>query len=348
MKKRILAILLALVMSSLLMVACGNNEAPNQEVSEEIEETTDEPEEEEQEEELEEDLEEDEERETPTRGRWDNGVYTNEYLGLRFAPPSEWRAATDEEIAATMGLGMEVMDAFTDVDVSDEMWDQMDSTFHEMMASNIFTNASVQIVFENLGFAGFLMSESNFIDMMEEELSAMEGIGFVRVPGTTEIGEYDWYSFGTVIEMNIPEVGEITVYGRQFVNIHRGFIRLIQISYSDHSESLEEILDMFIGLDDPIPEHTPLEEGEHAEELVGTWEWDVDSSYTYTFNADGTGSRGFTFMSEDFEWMTMGDDHLVIEMGLVGVESWTFTISDGVLTIDSRQIAGMTYSYIRR
>ncbi|MCL2392208.1 MAG: hypothetical protein FWC66_06300 [Oscillospiraceae bacterium] len=82
-------------------------------------------------------------------------------------------------------------------------------------------------------------------------------------------------------------------------------------------------------------------DGENDPILVGTWSWDMDDSYTYVFNADGTGTRGFTGATETFVWST--DDDLLV----IGLEQWTFTISDGVFTIDSRQVAGMTFSYNR-
>jgi hypothetical protein len=79
-----------------------------------------------------------------------------------------------------------------------------------------------------------------------------------------------------------------------------------------------------------------------AEELFGYWDWDVDGSYTYIFNSDGTGTRGFPGQVESFEWTTDGD-YLFI-----GLEHWAFSIVDGVLTIDSQQVPGMAFSYIAR
>ena len=77
-----------------------------------------------------------------------------------------------------------------------------------------------------------------------------------------------------------------------------------------------------------------------TEELFGSWDWDQDSDYTYTFNPDGTGTRGWPGQLQAFEWGT-ADDYLFI-----GAEHWAFTIADGVLTIDSQQVPGMTFRYI--
>ena len=83
-----------------------------------------------------------------------------------------------------------------------------------------------------------------------------------------------------------------------------------------------------------------------APELIGTWDWDNDPSYTYIFNDNGSGTRGFPGQLEAFEWTTI-DDNLLIDTPIM-LESWTFTIVDGVLTIDSRQAPGLTWSYIAR
>ena len=84
----------------------------------------------------------------------------------------------------------------------------------------------------------------------------------------------------------------------------------------------------------------------NASELIGTWEWDVDATFSLTLNANGTGARGFSDDLEHFEWTTI-DDNLLIDTPLM-LESWTFTIVGNVLTIDSRQAPGLTWSYIAR
>ena len=82
------------------------------------------------------------------------------------------------------------------------------------------------------------------------------------------------------------------------------------------------------------------------EAFVGTWDWDMDDDYTYVFNADGTGTRGFSGNIIDFNWRTE-DGNLFIQAGFV-IESWSYTIAGNVLTIDSNQIRGMRWSYVRR
>jgi len=81
--------------------------------------------------------------------------------------------------------------------------------------------------------------------------------------------------------------------------------------------------------------------------LMGLWLWDEDSNYELYFGTDGRGERGFTTnrAMEVFYWGTADGDHLLIETDSK-VESWTFTVTGNTLTIESRQIPGMVYSYI--
>jgi len=82
-----------------------------------------------------------------------------------------------------------------------------------------------------------------------------------------------------------------------------------------------------------------------AYQLLGTWGWDEMSAWQYNFYADGTGIRGIGSDLLTFGWRAYGD-HLVMDTDVMQ-ESWTFVIDDDGLTLTSRQIAGMEYSYIR-
>ncbi|MCL2546891.1 MAG: hypothetical protein FWE06_06820 [Oscillospiraceae bacterium] len=83
-----------------------------------------------------------------------------------------------------------------------------------------------------------------------------------------------------------------------------------------------------------------------SESLHGVWLWDTSHAYRVEFNADGTGARGFPDEIESFDWFTAGDS-LAVDTGSGPHEHWRFVIDSDLLTIDSRQLAGLTYSYIR-
>jgi len=267
----------------------------------------------------------------PTRGSWDGNVFTSEYLGLRFVTPPGWNVMSDAEIGATMGLATGFMESF-EVEMPDDA-----EMAHDMMAVNPLTGDNVQIIYERIQ-GRRIPTVAQIIEASTEPIEQMGG-RVISIPGTTRIGAHTWYSFGTEINM-----GGMIAYGRQFVNIQDGFVRLIIITNFTSVDAANDILPMFIGMNDPIPEPPAIE---RAPELVGTWAWDESEDYTYIFHDDGTGLRGvYPLQYEEFEWQTEGDDHLMLDMGPM-VESWTFTITGDVLTIDSRQVAGWTFSYIR-
>jgi len=265
----------------------------------------------------------------PTRGEWDEHVFTSEYLGLRFVLPDGWDAVSDADIAATLDSTAELMGA-NDTEIPDDI-----ELAHDMVASNLFTGTNVQITFRQHGGLRAPTRE-RVIESVTEELESMDGVDvrITAIPDAIRLGAYDWYSFETEID-----IMGLTIFGRQIFNVHEGYIRVITITLMpDDPETIEDVLTNFIGLDDPIPEPPAAQV---AEELFDSWSWDMDGDYTYVFHADGTGTRGFSGDIESFEWRTAGD-HLMI-----GMESWTFAIEGDILTIDSRQEAGTTFSYIR-
>ena len=94
--------------------------------------------------------------------------------------------------------------------------------------------------------------------------------------------------------------------------------------------------------------------GDH--DLVGTWAWERDTAFVYTFNSDGTGTRGDDtgFPTADFEWRVDDDDEnlLLIEcsVSMFGVDSerWDFTIEDDAIILTSLQGGIQNARYVRQ
>jgi hypothetical protein len=92
---------------------------------------------------------------------------------------------------------------------------------------------------------------------------------------------------------------------------------------------------------------------EHA--LVGTWAWNTNAGFTYVFNADGTGVRGGAGMPrQGFSWSIPSDGRLNIDIDRADVvqgtrraERWDYSITNNVVTIESRQESGVRFSYTR-
>jgi len=162
-----------------------------------------------------------------------------------------------------------------------------------------------------------------------------------RESGTTRIGDYDWYSFRTELDMF-----GMTIYGRQFFNIYQGFIRQIVVSTGGEQWILDNPGAIFAGTSGALPQRLNVQ---RTGDLVGNWAWDADETYTYIFNSDRTGIRGWPGETDTFEWYIDGTNHLIIFFPDYNLaENWTYSVSGNVLTIDSRQAPGLTFSYIRR
>jgi len=271
----------------------------------------------------------------PTRGSWDGYVFTSEHLGFRFVLPPGWNSATDAEIAMTMGISaamLENMDA--------EMPENLD-TLIDMMATSL-DGSIVILQFVRLG-PGRPPSMDDVLTEMAEDSGATGFYVDTGERGTVTIGAHEWEYFDT----EFGGMG-VTQYGRQYINIQNGFMRQIIVGTFDLSNPIRsDILDWVAGLEGSLPERPEPPAIEHSAALFGTWEWDMDASFTYEFNPDGTGIRGGAGIPlEEFEWRTEGD-HLIMDVPLM-MESWTFTIVDDVLTIDSNQVPGLSWNYIRQ
>jgi len=94
-----------------------------------------------------------------------------------------------------------------------------------------------------------------------------------------------------------------------------------------------------------------FDSGEQSAVVVGTWAWDEYDGYTYTFNADGTGTRGVAGDMESITWSTTGN-RIDIRSPLfawgIEWERWTFTITGDSLNLNSQQADGLSFDYIRR
>ncbi|MCL1844330.1 MAG: hypothetical protein FWF77_00295 [Defluviitaleaceae bacterium] len=84
--------------------------------------------------------------------------------------------------------------------------------------------------------------------------------------------------------------------------------------------------------------------GELDDVLVGTWHWEADGAFMYVFSPDGTGKRGFPEDMQAFSWSTRAGGILSIDS--VREERWDYLVWDGVLVLESRQVAGAAAAYV--
>jgi len=172
-----------------------------------------------------------------TRGTWSGNVFTNNQLGVTFTMPAGWVAATDAEMAAVMGLGVDMMG----LDMTPEMLELAGvTTVQDMMASNPTTGAMVQIMAERLVFPNTRISTADYIQQMSDMLIEV-GMGVNTDFPNVTVGSRSWHVFESVMEI----MPGFSVYGYYLVDVSDGFALTVQIVHSPMSESLDEILAMF-------------------------------------------------------------------------------------------------------
>ena len=172
------------------------------------------------------------------RGIWQDNVWTSEYLGINLVLDEGWIYATDEEIAGVLGVGLDFM-AVQGVEIDIDILEAMGS-MHDLMASNPETGANIQVVIERLVFPHNRMTVEQYMEAAAEGLQMVGMEVNFDFPGTTRIGNYDWHSYGSVMDMLGTEI-----FGRYFVNLQDGIARIIMFVYHEGSETVEDMLRMF-------------------------------------------------------------------------------------------------------
>lgn len=198
MKMKKLSLLLALVLMFTMLAACGNDggtDAPNANDPA----VTDAPSE--------------DATEPPaafSRGSVseDGNTYTSDYLGITFTLPEGWFFLTDEDIAQVMDIGSEIAFEEGAAEANDIV---SQTTIYDMMASNETGNTNVSLMFENLSLhiGGTSITEKDYANTLNEQLSALESIGYEVAEPTEKQLAGDTY---TVLSASIPDYGTYQEY----------------------------------------------------------------------------------------------------------------------------------------
>ena len=282
----------------------------------------------------------------PVRGAWNGNIWTNECLGLFFYLPVGWEYASDEEFTDLLGFDSALAAYGIGFAVGE-------GVLYDMWSLDLETGSSVSVFVEKMPDLGFGAEE--FIEYSAGVFRQFE----IYVDTHTEpkqIGGFEWVGF----EFYSVDAGHFIAH---FVRAIDGFAVVVLVQTSDRYDAYD-LLGLFgYAGDAPEPTWEPfgsiirglmsgelrlpeLEQPDADHPLVGSWAWDLYSGFVYNFDADGTGTRGFTGEIESFTWESM-DDHLLIRLWNAD-ESWTFFINGDLLTIDSRQVPGVMWRYVRQ
>jgi hypothetical protein len=180
----------------------------------------------------------------PTLGTWSGNTYTNQYFGFRVVIPNDWSVETPEDLRMYAGVGF---DAF-DIQVTDQMWDAMDTNMiYDMLASSR-RGANMSLVYERLPAASRGISTEAYLRNVD---LVMSSLGLARdrsISGTRRIGNHDWAMTGTIASVDLGVLGNVDIHMRQFINVQHGYVATLTIGYAAGTESLDELLAMIQNL----------------------------------------------------------------------------------------------------
>lgn len=150
-----------------------------------------------------------------SRGEINGNVYYSEYSDLTFTKPDSWVYLSDEEIAAMMNVGAELLDYNEFTKTAAEMLSVFD-----MGVKDLATNTNINISYENLTMSGSTaITEDGYLDAVESQLAAVEamditvnGRSTVRLAGK-EYGKMDCTTkYGNVEMKQVYYVRKIGSY----------------------------------------------------------------------------------------------------------------------------------------
>ena len=160
--KKLVALLLALVMVFLL-IGCGANPKEKEAHAQKAE---------------------------ISRGKIENGIYTNDFLGITFTKPQSWIFSTDEEIAALINISAE---SFLNENLKEIL--ENNPTIYDMMVKDILTNTNINVTFENLekSFATNI-TEEQYAEVVKQQYANLTGMSvtFAEEINTVKLGEADF------------------------------------------------------------------------------------------------------------------------------------------------------------
>lgn len=128
---------------------------------------------------------------TLSRGTIVDDVYTSEFMGVSFRKPKGWVYSTDEEIAAVMQIGADLLNTDKFLEQAAKM-----NTVYDMMVKDPLSGNNINIVFENLKLsASSNITVEQYIEVAKKQLidqAPMLGYKF----GESEkckLGEQEFY-----------------------------------------------------------------------------------------------------------------------------------------------------------
>lgn len=158
------------------------------------------------------------------RGTVNGNVYHSDFLDLTFTAPSDWTFSTDEEIASSMGVALDMMkdgDKFETSDVSSMV---------EFYANGTGGSNVIMTIEKISTLAAAVNTVDDCVKSLKENITKqLEGSGMSYTFGnttTTKIGEHEYRRLEATLEtsvagtaVNIEQIIYIRLVGKYLVSI---------------------------------------------------------------------------------------------------------------------------------
>ncbi|MDO5133588.1 MAG: hypothetical protein Q4D81_11490 [Eubacteriales bacterium] len=284
--------------------------------------------------------------ETPTKGKVEGQVYTNEFFGIRVELPDSWIYSTDEDLAQLMQKTQSTLN-------NDDINDMLDSgsIFYDMMASQLSEGKQILAQIQDFGeYAGLLnLSPRLYYEfVMQGEngeflKQSMESVGVTNVELSIEDTDFMGEKIPSLVLSGT--MYSVPLYERfiMFANGRYGMCLIATTYYTDDTQSV-------LSYASRIADTTASEENDDAVSIAFSSDWiqskcqvagiedswwlpDRINYYVKGEESDGYDFADFSFKSSDTSVLsieTIRDRELVVyHPARAGTVDVTMTYKEG-------------------
>lgn len=167
------------------------------------------------------------------KGEWNNGVYENKFLGLKFKLPDGWKYSSDEEIAKNLNNGLELLNEDQREKVEEAL--ETKGVFY-LQANDLTTNNNVQVFTEKVPTG---ISEEAYLEQVSKQLSALENVNYnIGEIAKEKVTNKEY----TTLQVEVPEYNVLQKY---FIYKKDNYIVGIIVTSITGKTTISEIIENF-------------------------------------------------------------------------------------------------------
>ena len=168
-----------------------------------------------------------------SKGEWNNGVYENKFLGLKFKLPDGWKYSSDEEIAKNLNNGLELLNEDQREKVEEAL--ETKGVFY-LQANDLTTNNNVQVFTEKVPTG---ISEEAYLEQVSKQLSALENVNYnIGEIAKEKVTNKEY----TTLQVEVPEYNVLQKY---FIYKKDNYIVGIIVTSITGKTAISEIIENF-------------------------------------------------------------------------------------------------------